>query len=326
MNWISPQYTVGLVSVIIPTYNREIFLSQAIESVIAQTYRPIECIVVDDGSTDNTKKTVERITELVDSGFRLIYIKQKNAGAQVARNTGTILSKGEYIQYLDSDDLLYADKLTLQVKYLINNDNVDGVFGDWEKGMPDQKELKLNYEDEDLVTQLLTEKCITNFAFLMRRNIINNIGHWDEKLKRNQEIDFQVRGLLEGGKYKYQPLVCGLWRIHDGERIANTSGLKESVNFFRKWENILTGKKLFSRKIKNNIANMYFGFTTNNNNENQEEKVALLMEAVRLNPDILFINTSKMRILRKLFGLKTSIKMWLLRVGVIHRNGKGLHK
>lgn len=303
---------LDLVSVIFPTYNRKDFLKEAIESVIAQTYRPIECIVVDDGSTDDTKQMVESLSLNIDKDFTLKYIYQNNSGSQVARNAGTKECAGEFIQYLDSDDLLYPGKIEKQVSFFNEYPEVDGVFGDWEKGTSKKKEMIKAWESDNMVTQLLTEKIIVNFSFLMRRKIVNQIGEWDINIKRNQEIDFQVRGLLEGGNYKYQSQICGLWRIHEGERIANTTGLKEMFYFYQKWENKLTQKGLFNEKMKQNISNTYVWLAWENKKNMKDKKTStnLLEEAFRLNPQIPFANSKKMKLMRQFLPLKSCIQLW----------------
>ena len=118
--WMDVQYEEGLVSVIIPTYNRAHFITDAIESVWDQTYRPIELIVVDDGSTDNTSEVAKEWAKKTggDDQFQFRYLRQENKGAPAARNLGCIASRGEFIQFLDSDDWLYPEKLTLQVSVL----------------------------------------------------------------------------------------------------------------------------------------------------------------------------------------------------------------
>src|SRR5690348_4736208 len=106
------------VSVIIPTYNRQNFLKAAVESVIHQTYRPIECFIIDDGSTDNTNEVVKRLMDKNDEEFMVKYIYQDRSGTQSARNAGTSASTGEFIQYLDSDDVLYPEKIEKQVSFM----------------------------------------------------------------------------------------------------------------------------------------------------------------------------------------------------------------
>lgn len=99
----------GLVSVIIPTYNRAALCKRAVESVLAQTYSRVEAIVVDDGSTDDTRKVISGIDE------RVKYIWQENAGISAARNLGLLRSNGEYIAFLDSDDAWFEWKLEVQL-------------------------------------------------------------------------------------------------------------------------------------------------------------------------------------------------------------------
>lgn len=309
----------NLVSVIIPTYNRLEFLNDAIKSVINQTYRPIECIIVDDNSTDDTKKMVEKWIKNNSDSVIIKYIHQENSGPQIARNTGTEASTGYYIQYLDSDDLLYPDKIKKQVDFLIKNKDCDGVWGGWAKGSIEEYEIINSKTSNDLLSQLLTENCIVNFSFLMTRALIKKIGTWDIKIKRNQEIDFQVRGLLAGGNYKFQSQICGLWRIHQGDRIANNTGSEEIIEFYKKWEKILAEKNLFNINIRKNIANIYFWFTMQNGNLKLKDKTTLLMEAIRLNPYIKFIQTPKMKILKGVVGLRASVILWLLLVPVIKR-------
>jgi len=307
----SGNYLPDLVSVIIPTHNRSALLKEAIECIFNQSYRPIECIVVDDGSIDDTKSCVESFNSNVADTLTLKYIYQINAGSQVARNTGTKACKGEFIQYLDSDDVLYPEKIEKQVSFMKNNTECDGVFGDWEKGDFKIKELVKAYESNDMIDQLLNQKSIVNFAFLMRRRIISKIGEWDVKIKRNQEIDFQVTGLIEGAVYKYQPQNCGLWRIHNDERIANTTGSKEILYFVRKWEKVLEERGLLTKSLKENIANVLFWEAVSETEKLQKGRIDLLLEAIRLDTNIPFYNTPKMRLMARLMSKRLALKLWL---------------
>src|SRR3989338_9975584 len=99
-----------LVSVVIPTYNGSRFIKETIQSVLDQTYTNIEAIIVDDGSKDNTPDIVKSIND-----SRIIYIRQENAGVSMARNNGINISKGEYIAFLDHDDVWLPCKLERQL-------------------------------------------------------------------------------------------------------------------------------------------------------------------------------------------------------------------
>lgn len=108
-----------LISCIVPVYNGELYLREAIDSILAQTYRPLEIIVVDDGSTDATPDVV------AGYGDRLRYIRQPNAGPGAARNHGLNLAQGEFIAFLDADDLWHPDKLARQMTRFLNRPDLD---------------------------------------------------------------------------------------------------------------------------------------------------------------------------------------------------------
>src|SRR5690606_13459543 len=112
----------ALISVIIPCYNYGHFLAKTLGSLMSQTYPHWECIVVDDGSTDNTQQVTERFV-INDPRFR--YIFQENSGVSAAKNTGIRNSKGDYIQFLDSDDLIENKKFEHQIAFMKQHAEVD---------------------------------------------------------------------------------------------------------------------------------------------------------------------------------------------------------
>jgi glycosyltransferase involved in cell wall biosynthesis len=281
--------------------------------VIAQTYRPIECIIVDDGSTDNTQEIVNEQIKRNSIAFTVKYIYQQNAGSQFARNTGTAAATGEFIQYLDSDDILYPDKIQQQVNYLLQHKECDGVFGDWQIGSVEKNETVVAYMDEDLISQLLTKRCIAIFSFLMRRNIVEKIGDWDINIKRNQEIDFQLRGVIAGGKFDYQPGISGLWRQHDAERIANKANLFQAIQFYQKWEKALSEKELLSNEIRSGLAGNYMWFLGEYSGSGYKEMVAILRELYRLTPVNPIFLSFKFRLFKKLCGFRIAATVWLYR-------------
>ena len=116
-----------LVTIITPTYNRAAFLPQAIDGVLAQTYRNFELIVVDDGSTDSTQEMMEGYAE----DPRVRYFYQPNQGQSVARNWGLEEARGEYICFLDSDNAWFPDKLEKSLNAFRENPDVDVIYGDY---------------------------------------------------------------------------------------------------------------------------------------------------------------------------------------------------
>lgn len=304
----------GLVSVIIPTYNRFAFLREAIQSVYAQSYRPIECIVVDDGSTDDTDSLMRDLQQLNSNEFKLIYLKQANAGAQVARNKGTAAANGVFFQYLDSDDLLYPEKITKQVNYLSLHPECDCVFGDWDSGSPEHKIFIKAYKSEDFIYQIISnERPLHTLSFLMRKTLVGKTGQWDPSIRRMQEVDFQLTAVvLAGGNFCYQEQPCGLWRYHNDARIHNQTKPSDLLLFYRKWETCLKERNQFSRSIANKIADLYLWQVTSNPNQASRYLIPVLKEAIRVNPSISFYQSRVLRSLQRLTGLHIALLIWLL--------------
>ncbi len=300
-----------LVSVIIPVYNREELVVMAIKSVFEQTYRPIECIVVDDGSKDNSVETVQHLkSSLETDDFKIISLQQQNAGAPAARNNGLRNAQGEFIQFLDSDDLLYPHKLKDQIEYLQKHKSVDGVFGDWHHGTTEKHELIKGEKWDDMISQFYVGHVIANFSMLLKRAVVHKIGPWDEGLKRNQEIDYFLRGVLAGGNFDYLPQVTGLWREHDGERIVNSSGAFSALEFHDKWINEFQRLAIFSDDLKKRAAHFLFWHAMELDSNHKKEAIHYLNRANELYKDFPEFNTTKINVLKKVFGTKMTLKLW----------------
>ena len=188
MNLIKP-----MISVIIPTYNREKFIGEAIQSVLGQTYCNFEIIVVDDGSTDYTEKLVGMIIDP-----RLQYIRQENNGRSSARNRALKLSKGKYIAFLDSDDLYLPEKLSTQVGYLETHPDVSMIYTSAycmdENGNP----ISHRYEAKAsgwIYRQIafFTPVTITLPTVMLRREVLDKVGNFDEKMHRFEDTDLWRR-------------------------------------------------------------------------------------------------------------------------------------
>ncbi|MCF7954578.1 MAG: glycosyltransferase family 2 protein [Phycisphaerae bacterium] len=124
------------ISIVIPAYNAEKYITRAIESVLAQTRQPNEIIVVDDGSTDNTVEVVRSF------GDKVILIKQENSGPGIARNTGIKAAKSEWIAFLDADDELIAERLQLQTEHLKNNPDLVWATSNYFKCFCDEEHTR----------------------------------------------------------------------------------------------------------------------------------------------------------------------------------------
>ena len=205
-----------LVSIIIPCYNAERWIRDTIQSCLNQTYRPIEIIVVDDGSTDNSltiiKHYAERYPDLIRCESR------PNQGAPAARNRGFELSRGQYIQWLDADDILAPDKLRHQVP-ILQDGKADVVTG-WWRYLIEEKPGR--YVEGHLRKPSLTEEAVASVftnegwspsnSYLMTRAVVEAAGGWNESLTCMQDVDFIVRVAMTGVCFTVVPHLCGYYR------------------------------------------------------------------------------------------------------------------
>ena len=187
---------VPTVSVIIPTYNRAHLISRAIQSVLKQTYKDFEVIVIDDGSTDNTEYIIKQFQ---DKDNRIRYIKhKKNKGGAAARNTGIKAANAEYIAFQDSDDEWFPEKLEKQMKVLENAPPEVGVVytGFWRIDGNKKKytpALWITQKEGDVHKELLKGNFVTTQSIVTRKECLGKVGMFDENLPRLQDWELVIR-------------------------------------------------------------------------------------------------------------------------------------
>ncbi len=222
--WISLDCQRGLVTVIIPTYNRSDLIRETLKSVVAQQYRPIELIVVDDGSRDNTRAVVEEYIAAVHEDLTVRYIYQDNAGAPAARNRGTRAASGEFLQYLDSDDLLDREKIEHQVTALRSADWAAFAYGPIREL---ENPARTIYCQSEMSWERMLRKSIVTPAMqtagpLSRRSMIAKIGPWNEKIAPMEDWEYFTRAVVSGLQGVYAPRAITLHRMDVPDRLRWT--------------------------------------------------------------------------------------------------------
>lgn len=183
-----------LVSAIIPAYNAAQFLSQTIQSVLNQSYRNWELLVVDDGSTDDTAEIVRRYHD-IDERVRLI--SKANGGVSAARNTGVEAAQGELIAFLDADDLWCEDKLKVHVDYSQCHPAVSATFARVElinlDGSSINRLTRSQTGPVDLSTLFYTNPTVTTSNLVVRKNAFLAANGFDESMRHDEDVDFLFR-------------------------------------------------------------------------------------------------------------------------------------
>lgn len=209
-----------LVSIIVPVYNVSDYIERCINSIISQTYSNIECIIIDDVTPDDSIKKCETIISNYTGPikFKIIH-REENGGLSAARNTGTKASTGDYLYYIDSDDDISSDCIEKMVSYVLDDDSIEMVQGNYLKISDDGKELG---KSED-VRILNNDEARDNF---LNKRIINEFV-WNKLLKRSFILDnqlFNKKGLIN------QDL---LWMYHVQKCLKNAVLLKEATYYYR---------------------------------------------------------------------------------------------
>lgn len=208
------------VSIIIPAYNAERYIQAAVESVLHQTYPHWELIVVDDGSTDNTKQQLEPYRQ------HLHYFYQQNQGVAAARNRGILEATGEFIAFLDQDDWFLPDKLALQVAFLQQQSSIGIVHSGWQ--IVNEKadsisniELWHSLPDLDLADWFLWKPVFLG-AMLFRRDWLEFAGGFNCRYHQAPDVDVVLRLAVMGCKAAWvrQTTVC--YRQHEANASRNT--------------------------------------------------------------------------------------------------------
>ncbi|HRH51325.1 MAG TPA: glycosyltransferase [Panacibacter sp.] len=243
-----------LVSVIMPAYNCEKFIGQSIESVINQTYQNWELIIVDDGSSDNTKNI---ISGYISKDPRIKYFYQQNGKQGRARNTAISNSSGSLIAFLDADDLWLPKKLERQV-LLIDHMKADAVFayithidskGQWVARGETGSDHEFYYGDSGL-SFFFRMNIIPVFTVLAKRNAILHVNGFreDDWIQNIEDYDLWLRMLYSNSKFLLINEVLGAYRIHENQTVKGKLSVLKILRMLTEMK--IKEEKLANAKIK----------------------------------------------------------------------------
>lgn len=216
-----------LVTVVVPTYNRASILVDALDSVFAQLYRPIELIIVDDGSTDDTERVAREWIQRHENstGFQVRYIHQDNHGGNWARNEGIANATGKYLAFLDSDDRWLPEKLELQMRVFRQDRDVGAVYcGVRHVHLESGKAVapvKRSYPTGWLLKQMLVHDVTApTSTYVIRKDVFSEVGCFDVNLRARQDWDMSIR-VASRFKLSCVPSELVEYREHAGVRVRS---------------------------------------------------------------------------------------------------------
>lgn len=219
-SWLPAEFEPGLVSVVIPTFNRAELVCQTVRSVFAQTYPRVEVIVGDDASSDDTPARLEALRAECPAGVRFVHFGGEKVGSCNLRNQGAARSRGEFLMFLDSDDLLTAPALGQLVETIAG---VDLAWGAWRDLRTDEQACTLSAPimrslSKDWLADLIRGEWLATCAVLYRREILLRIEGWREETALESDFHFNMQlGIAGATQAGRSDVVAYYRRGHPGQ-------------------------------------------------------------------------------------------------------------
>ena len=279
-----------LFSIIIPTYNREKFIVKTIQSVISQTYTNFELIIVDDGSTDNTEKFVRNVKD-----NRIKFFKKENKERGAARNYGTNKAKGDYITFLDSDDLLYSKYLEEANLFIASNNEINIFHQLFEVTNTSGKVIhSANYSNNNVFKSLITKG---NFMacqgmFLQKDFAKANLFNEDKKLAGSEDYELWLR-ISTSTNIIINPVITSALLQHLERSVVNINinnliKRKELMLHYLFSNKLINSKLLKYKRILKTGAYSYISLHIALSKQSKKTALKYLFKAIKLSPIFIF--------------------------------------
>ena len=248
-----------LVSIIIPCFNVESFIVECVDSVLNQSYKEIEIICIDNNSTDNTWNELIKTKEKYPS---LIIEKEFKPGACAARNKGLVLAKGEWIQFLDADDLLLPDKIKHQLKLIskIKKESIAFIAASYIKRNLFNEESKQLMLEKNKYLAPFINQCGNTCSNLWHKQSILEVGGWNEDIKSSQETELMFKLVLNYKTYIIDELPLTIIRERESGQISQRNPSEKWGQYIEVRLNYLNEFKKNHLTEFNKIRSILFDF------------------------------------------------------------------
>jgi glycosyltransferase involved in cell wall biosynthesis len=315
------------VSILIPLYNSEEFISETIESCLQQTYSNIEIIIIDDGSSDKSLEIAEKYAKNYNN---IIVESQKNSGASKARNRAFELSTGEYIQYLDADDLLDSEKIAFQMDILTKKDRLIafGKWGEFKQNIDNTiwKDLPVNRNYSDpkqfLIELWKSGLTVVIHLWLIPRILIQESNGWNEKIGKNDDGEFFARIITSSNGLLFIKDSIGYYRKDNIDSLSkqiSTKALESQLNSFETYIKLMNNN-LDNIEVRTALALVYsrFIYITNFSNREIINRAKRKIEFLGFKKPIMPLSTYE-QLLCYIFGIYGTIQIRQIAKKVLKR-------
>lgn len=219
----------SLISIVLPVYNGSNYLEKAINSVLNQSYKNYELIIINDGSDDEDK--TEKIA-LQYSSKKIVYLKKENGGVSSALNLGIKISKGDYVCWLSHDDEFLSHKLSSQIELFNSNKTIDFIYGDYFFSNANSEiigECLCPKESEFIVSDMFQAMFICGSTVMFKKECVVNNNLFNEDLKYTQDAEFWIRNIFKNHNFVHMSQKLSKIRIHEFQGSNNQSLMKKGT-------------------------------------------------------------------------------------------------
>ncbi|MFO7826272.1 MAG: glycosyltransferase [Cyclobacterium sp.] len=308
-----------LVSIIIPVYNKALFIRETLDSALKQTYPQIEIITVNDGSTDDSLRILKEYA--VQFPDRIKLVDSENQGVSAATNLGIQAAKGEYIQFLDADDILSRDKIEQQLNLLEGNGYEVMSSCEWKNFKKSVEETSLIpykiFRDFDSGLEVLLrfwnhQEMMAISSWLTHRHLIEKAGPWNESLIINQDGEFFCRVLAHASQVLYEPKGKVFYRQPGQENVSQQKSTKAARSLL---DSHISYEKIVleiedSHRVRTALKKVYLKFLYDTFPENplllSEAKNRIKQLGVKQS---ILIGGPKFQFMSKYLGFETALKL-----------------
>lgn len=289
----------SLISVIIPAYNASRFIKETVDSVLQQSYSEFELIIVNDGSTDDTRQLVK---EMQSNDTRIKLIDKENEGVCKARNDGYKISRGEFVLFLDADDVLDQSMFDKCISVFHTSESIKAIFTKGQIIDQNSKRQDTCLEAKTIVNEMDMLEWKEGFmptpsCTILRRTVVENIGLWDPTFSTAADQDFFIRVSVFCSILAIDEVLF-YYRVHPNNMHQNISVMeKDHIGVFRKAEkNKLFKTKSFKNKCFSNLYRILAGSWWHDGN-NKMKAIKFILLSIYYDftifPKLLKINIQK---------------------------------
>lgn len=308
------------ISVIIPTFNRANLICYTLDSITISNTEIFEIIVVDDGSTDNTE-------ELVRSNYPTVrFIKQENQGAPTARNLGLKESKGDYVLFLDSDDLLEKDFFYSRKLFIEVNSNLDGIYSKFDF-FTGAESFNVAYEvprysryplfdvgnEDKILNNLLGGWYLPICTIIWKKSFLLKIEGFQTDLIINQDVDLLFRAIIADGKFMGVDGPGALIREHQNERVGamnkNTFKIDQVYQLRVKFQEEMIRKNIWNETYSDSLSSYCFEIWSIYRKTMPTEAKNFLIFSKQMNPNLKLKGRFILRCLSKIIGIERTVAL-----------------